>query len=190
VPPAPAAATRRRRAPRRNGGGGGNRKGIHSNKIRWLYPKQVPQECLMEFRLSCCVWAIAGVSNPDTSTTCTLRSLRLRWLRRMGWGHAHGKPAGCSARLRRRGTQAVLEQMQSRSCHTANDAEARESCSAWVNQGRVIISASSSFSRRSNGDGNSSAREGLPRRTALPPTSDTINRTRLQATQVPEAEEV
>lgn len=29
----------------------GNRKGIHSNKIRHLQPKQVPQECLMDFRL-------------------------------------------------------------------------------------------------------------------------------------------
>ena len=35
----------------RFGGGGGNRKGIHSNKIRHLQPKQVPQECLMDFRL-------------------------------------------------------------------------------------------------------------------------------------------
>jgi hypothetical protein len=35
----------------RNGGGGGNRKGVHSNEIRHLQRKQVPQECLMGFRL-------------------------------------------------------------------------------------------------------------------------------------------
>ncbi len=33
------------------GGGGGNRKGVHSNEIRYLQPKQVPQECLRDFRL-------------------------------------------------------------------------------------------------------------------------------------------
>jgi hypothetical protein len=32
-------------------GGGGNPKGIHSNKVRHLQPKQVPQECLIDFRL-------------------------------------------------------------------------------------------------------------------------------------------
>ena len=30
---------------------GGNRKGIHPNRIKHLQPKQVPQKCLMDFRL-------------------------------------------------------------------------------------------------------------------------------------------
>lgn len=30
---------------------GGNRKRVHSNEMRHLQPKQVPQECLMDFRL-------------------------------------------------------------------------------------------------------------------------------------------
>ena len=38
-------------ARRSDSGEGGNRKGIHSNKIKHLQPKQVPQECLMDFRL-------------------------------------------------------------------------------------------------------------------------------------------